>query len=144
MVRRHTRFAQSQFYVTADALYIRSRSLYLPHYDSRFHDKTQYPRVPLVLLVSIAWMYVVVMVAVVQALSGPGGMLNALLTLVFGGALPLGIVAYLFFSPARARVRRAREAAPPASGPDRSVPGIEADGGVHPPCDPVAPVGEET
>ena len=95
------------------------------------------------LLVSIAWMYVVVMVAVVQALSGPGGALNALLTLVFGGALPLGIVAYLFFSPARARVRRARDAVTPDSGPGGSAADIEADRGSHAPGDPVAPVGEE-
>jgi hypothetical protein len=62
-------------------------------------------------LVAIAWLYVVLMVAVVEATSSQGTVLGALLTFTLYGVLPLGIVGYLFFSPARRRTRRAAEAA---------------------------------
>jgi hypothetical protein len=63
------------------------------------------------LLVAIAWLYVVLMVAVVEATSSNGTLLGALVTVVLYGVLPLGIVGYLFFSPARRRARRAAESA---------------------------------
>lgn len=95
------------------------------------------------LLTAVAWLYVVLMVAVVQATSEHGGLLDALLTLVFAGALPLGIAAYLFFSPARARARRARESAGAGSDGAGGNAAVEADRGSHPAGQPVAPVGEE-
>lgn len=61
-------------------------------------------------LIAIAWMYVVLMVAVVEASSPQGSLLGAMSTVVFYGLIPLGIVGYLFFSPARRRRRRALEA----------------------------------
>ena len=61
------------------------------------------------LLVAIAWLYVVLMVAVVEATSSNGTLLGALVTMLLYGLLPLAIVGYLFFSPARRRARRAVE-----------------------------------
>ena len=93
------------------------------------------------ILVGIAWLYVVLLVALVQATGAGGSLVGALFTVGFYGLLPLSILAYLFFSPARRRVRRARErAAAPASGTPVDVP---ADGRDHPPGEPVAPVREE-
>ena len=62
-------------------------------------------------LVAIAWIYVVLMVAVVEATSPQGTLLGAFFTLLLYGMLPLGIVGYLLLSPARRRGRRAAEAA---------------------------------
>lgn len=73
-------------------------------------------------LVPIAWMYVVGMVALVEAFSPNGTVLGALVTLVFWGLLPLGIVMYVLGTPARRRARLAAEssetsaAAPPDGG----------------------------
>lgn len=63
------------------------------------------------LLVAIAWIYVVLMVAVVEATSPQGTLLGAFFTLLLYGVLPLGIVGYLLLSPARRRARRDAEAA---------------------------------
>lgn len=89
------------------------------------------------LLIVIAWIYVVLMLAVVEATSSNGTVLGALFTLLTYGVIPLGIVGYLFFAPARRRARRALEAvsiAPVAGAPD--------DGG-HAAGDAVAPVRKE-
>lgn len=67
------------------------------------------------LLIGIAWLYVVGMVAIVEATSSNGTLLGALFTLLFYGLLPLAIGAYLYFTPARRRLRRAEESAPQAS-----------------------------
>jgi hypothetical protein len=88
-------------------------------------------------LVAVAWIYVVLMVAVAEATSSQGTVLGAMATLVLYGVLPLGIVAYLFFSPARRRARRAAEAI--SAGPARLDPG---DGG-HPAGDAIAPERKE-
>lgn len=61
------------------------------------------------LLVAIAWLYVVLMVALVEATSSNGTLLGALFTLLVYGLVPVGLIGYLFFSPARRRVRRAAE-----------------------------------
>ena len=55
------------------------------------------------LLVAIAWLYVVLMVALVEATSSNGTLLGALFTLLVYGLLPVGLIGYLFFSPARCR-----------------------------------------
>ena len=85
------------------------------------------------LLVAIAWMYVIVMVALVEAFSAGGSWLGALMTLLFWGALPLGIVLYLMSAPARRRLRLAREQASAAAG----------DGRQHATGEPIPPVREE-
>jgi len=83
-------------------------------------------------LVAIAWIYVVLMMSVAEAMAPNGGLVGALITFVFYGVLPLGLVLYLLGTPTRRRARRAREAS--AAQPDSSG---------HPPGDAVAPVREE-
>lgn len=61
-------------------------------------------------LVAIAWMYVVVMMTVVEATSANGTVLGALFTFLLYGALPLSVVLYILRSPARKRARLAAEA----------------------------------
>ena len=81
-------------------------------------------------LVAIAWIYVVLMMAVAEALSSQGSLLGALITFVLYGVLPLSIVLYIGATPARRRARRAAESAQP-------------DGGSHAAGDAVAPVRKE-
>lgn len=91
------------------------------------------------LLIAIAWIYVVFMVAVVEATSAQGTLLGAAITLLLYGVLPLSIVGYLFFSPAR---RRARCAAEAARLPGNST-GVDPDQGGHAAGDAVASEREE-
>ncbi len=85
-------------------------------------------------LIPIAWMYVVLMVAIAEALSPNGTWLGAAFTVLLYGLLPLAIVLYVLGTPARRRARRAAEAAASAAPPDgRDVP----------PGDAVAAVREE-
>jgi hypothetical protein len=81
------------------------------------------------LLVAVAWVYVVLMVAVVEATGPQGSVLGAVVTFLLYGVLPLSLVGYLFFSPARRRARRAVEAR------------AEADAMTTPPSEPVDPDG---
>ena len=89
------------------------------------------------LLVAVAWLYVVVLMAVVEATSSTGTVLGAAFTLLLYGLLPLAIVLYLMATPARRRVRRAAEQATIGSASD-------PDGRSHAPRDAVAPVREES
>jgi hypothetical protein len=120
------------FYVSLRALYIRRLSLVVSHYDIQFHNQAG----ALMLLVAIAWIYVVLMVAVVEATSPRGTLLGALFTLLLYGVLPLAIVSYLLLSPARRRARRAAEAASGAP--------LDPDNGGHPAGDTVTPERKES
>jgi membrane protein implicated in regulation of membrane protease activity len=88
------------------------------------------------LLVAVAWMYVVLMVAVAEAVAPNGSVLGALLTLLFWGVLPLSLVLYVLATPVRKRARRAQEAAARASVAD-------PDGRGHAAGDAVAPERKE-
>jgi mannose/fructose/N-acetylgalactosamine-specific phosphotransferase system component IID len=57
-------------------------------------------------VVTIAWMYVVLMMALVEALSPQGSVLGAVFTFLLYGVLPLGIVLYVMGTPARRRTRK--------------------------------------
>jgi hypothetical protein len=61
-------------------------------------------------LIAIAWIYVVLMMALAEAMSSQGTVLGAVFTFLLYGALPLGIVLYIFATPARKRMIREREA----------------------------------
>jgi hypothetical protein len=91
-------------------------------------------------LIAIAWIYVVLMVAVVEATSPRGTLLGALFTVLLYGVLPLGILGYLILSPARKRARRVAEAVAVASA--GAV--VDPDQGGHPAGDAVAPKRKET
>ncbi len=82
------------------------------------------------LIVAIAWIYVVLMMAVAEAMSSQGSILGAVFTFLLYGVLPLSVVLYVMATPARRRRRRAAESHPP-------------DGGRQPPGDAVAPEREE-
>jgi len=79
-------------------------------------------------LVAIGWLYVVVMMALAEALSPQGSVLGAVFTLLLYGVAPLSLVLYILGTPVRKRARRAAEAASTA----------EPDGGGHAPGDAVA------
>jgi predicted membrane channel-forming protein YqfA (hemolysin III family) len=83
-------------------------------------------------LVAIGWMYVVLMLAVVEALSPQGTLLGAGVTLIGWGVLPLSVLLYILATPARRRARRAAESAAP-----------QPDGGGHAAGEPIAPERKE-
>lgn len=61
-------------------------------------------------IVALAWMFVVVLMALTEATSSQGSVLGAFFTFVLYGLLPLAIVLYLMGTPLRRRARRAAEA----------------------------------
>jgi hypothetical protein len=98
-------------------------------------------------LVAIAWIYVVLMMALAEALSSQGTLLGAIVTFVLYGVMPLAILMYILGTPGRKRRLKAAEAAATAG-----ATGVEAaplaasaapDGGHHAAGDPVPPVGKE-
>ena len=66
-------------------------------------------------IITIAWLFVTVMMALAEATSPQGSVLGALFTFLLYGALPLSIVLYLMGTPARRRARKAAEAAADAA-----------------------------
>lgn len=59
-------------------------------------------------LVVIAWLYVVLMAAVAEAVSSTGTVLGAIITFLLYGLLPLGIVVYIIGTPGRKRALHQR------------------------------------
>lgn len=99
-------------------------------------------------LVAIAWIYVVLMMAVAEAVSTTGTVLGAVFTFLLYGVLPLSIVMYILGTPGRKRLRKAAEAAEAAAqvsaAPNSAAPDSPApDGGHHAAGAPVSPVGKE-
>ncbi|MFM7801660.1 MAG: hypothetical protein ACKO69_05870 [Limnohabitans sp.] len=62
-------------------------------------------------IVAIAWMFVVTLMSVVEAVSTNGSILGAITTFIFYGILPLGLLLYLLGTPLRRKQLRAKEAA---------------------------------
>jgi len=62
-------------------------------------------------LVPIAWLYVTLMMAIVEATGSNGTVLGAVITFVLYGLAPTALVMYLLGTPSRRRARRAREQA---------------------------------
>ena len=95
-------------------------------------------------LVAIAWIYVVLMMAVAEAVSPQGTVLGAVITFVLYGLLPLSIVMYILGTPGRKRARRKAEAQEAAAAA-AAAPGASAapDGGHHAAGAPVSPEGKE-
>lgn len=118
------------------------------------------------LLVALAWMYVAVMMAAAEATGPNGSVFGAIVTLLLYGVGPLAIVLYLMATPARRRLRRAREAlATPEAAPAPSTEApatrgdapttasaaarppasaLDPDRGGHAAGDAVAPIRKET
>lgn len=87
------------------------------------------------LLVTVAWLYVTLMMAVAEATSPHGTVLGAVFSFLGYGVLPLSLVLYVMATPMRKRVRAARELAAASA--------LEPDGGRHAAGDAVAPERKE-
>jgi membrane protein implicated in regulation of membrane protease activity len=85
-------------------------------------------------LIAIAWGFVVVLMALVEATSTEGTVLGAFFTLLLYGVLPLSIVMYVLGTPMRRQARAKREALEQA---DRS------DHAPARPAEPLTPEREE-
>jgi hypothetical protein len=84
-----------------------------------------------VIVVAMAWIYVVLMMALAEAFSSQGTVLGAIFTFILYGLLPLSIVLYVMGTPGRTRARRAAEAHAQPSDP-------APDGGDQTPGDTVS------
>ena len=95
-------------------------------------------------IIPIGWLFVVVLMAIVEAFSPNGSVLGALVTLVLYGVLPLSIVLYIMGTPGRKRALRAKEAAERQAfeAVRLEAASVQPDAGGLPPTDPVAPVRE--
>lgn len=103
-------------------------------------------------IIPIAWLYVAVMMAIAEATNSNGSILGAIVTFVFYGLLPIGLILYFMGAPGRKRAIRARDAAElqaaqanaattPTSDTQASP---QPDAGSLASADAVAPVGKET
>jgi hypothetical protein len=103
------------------------------------------------MLVAVAWMYVVLMMALAEAMSPQGSVLGAVITFVLYGVLPLSIVLYIMGTPGRRRARRAADPSIPQGGGKQAAcelranaeSGVDPDGGGHATGDTVATKREE-
>jgi hypothetical protein len=104
-------------------------------------------------LIAIAWIYVVGMMALAEAVSPHGTLLGAFITLLLYGVLPLSLLLYILNTPHRRRARRAREGAhgaqnahpprePPTTAATSAADPSAPDQRGEPPGDAVAPVRE--
>ena len=93
-----------------------------------------------ILIVAVGWLYVALMMAVAEATSSNGSLLGAVFTFLLYGAGPVALVVYIMATPARKRVRRAREE---ALRQQAAVASSQPDGGGEAPAGAVAPVREE-
>lgn len=88
-------------------------------------------------LIVIAWIYVVLMMAVAEATNSSGTVLGAVITFVLYGVIPAALVAYLMSAPARNRALKKRQADERARHVASQSPAVAAepssppDGGGH-------------
>jgi hypothetical protein len=101
----------------------------------------QFHLVSLMYLIVIAWLYVALMMAVVEASSTMGTLTGAFFTFVLYGAGPVALVVYLMDTPRRKKVIKAREAAELAR--RVAAASSEPDAGGETAADTVAPVREK-
>jgi len=97
-------------------------------------------------LVPIAWLYVALMMALAEATNSNGTVLGAVITFVFYGVLPVGLVVYLMGTPGRKRAIKTREQAELAvarAAAQTQASGVAPDAHSQATADPVAPVRKE-
>lgn len=92
------------------------------------------------ILILMAWLYVVLMMSLSEALAPQGSVAGAAMTFVVYGTVPLALLVYLLAATARQRTRLTAARGPYAS---RSGTAEQADAGRHPAGDPLAPEGKE-
>lgn len=86
-------------------------------------------------IVAIAWMFVVLLMTVAEAVSPVGSVLGAIVTFFLYGVGPLALVMYILGTPMRRKARKAREAEEAVS----AAALVQPDAGGLPPRDPIAP-----
>ena len=95
-------------------------------------------------IIPIAWLYVVVMMAVAEASNSNGTIMGAIVTFVLYGLAPVGLILYFMGAPGRKRKIRAREAAELEQQLRQQQPAsLQPDAGSQAPTDAVPPVGKE-
>jgi hypothetical protein len=95
-------------------------------------------------IVAIAWMFVVLLMTVAEAVSPVGSVLGAIITFFLYGVGPLSLVMYLLGTPMRRQARRAAEATEHAASQAPSAAAtVQPDAGGLPPGDPLTPEGKE-
>ena len=62
-------------------------------------------------IVAIGWMFVVILMSVVEAVSSNGTVLGAFFTFLLYGLIPLGLVLYVLGTPLRAKQRQQQQQA---------------------------------
>jgi hypothetical protein len=94
----------------------------------------------MMILVLLAWLYVVLMMALSEALAPQGSVVGAAITFVVYGGVPLALLTYLLAATARRRARLKAAAAGSTGGPGTAK---QADASGHAAGDSLAPVGKE-
>ena len=95
-------------------------------------------------LIVLAWLYVTLMMAVVEATSLHGTVVGGVLTFVFYGLVPIALIVYLGGSMRRRRAIQARDAENTIRINAAMISGlVEPNAGREAATDPVAPVREE-
>jgi hypothetical protein len=83
-------------------------------------------------LIVIAWLYVTLLMALAEAFSTQGSVLGAIITFVFYGLLPMGLVVYLMGTPLRRKaIRRQDEQARQEFLSSQIDSAVEPDAGRH-------------
>ena len=83
-------------------------------------------------LIVIAWLYVTMLMALAEAFSTQGSVLGAIITFVFYGLLPMGLVVYLMGTPLRRKaIRRQDEQARQEFLSSQIDSAVEPDAGRH-------------
>lgn len=80
-------------------------------------------------LIVLAWLYVTLMMALVEAFSTQGSVLGAIITFLLYGALPITLVVYVMGTPLRRKARQVEDKTREASGLPPS--GREPDASGH-------------
>jgi hypothetical protein len=83
-------------------------------------------------IVTLAWGYVVLMAALVEATGPQGSILGAVVTVLLYGALPIAVLSYISGAGRRRRAARAADAAAPEPAPDIDGARAAASDGVDP------------
>ncbi|RYY56324.1 MAG: hypothetical protein EOO24_62855 [Comamonadaceae bacterium] len=86
-----------------------------------------------ILLVTVAWLYVALMMAVAEATHVNGSVLGAIVTFVLYGVGPVALLIYLMGRPMRRAARQAREAQARAASGDQPDASGEAAADAVPP-----------
>jgi hypothetical protein len=101
-------------------------------------------------IVAIAWIYVALMMAVVEATNTTGTVLGAIVTFILYGLLPVALVVYLMRSPGRKRAIKEKETLdakllpPNSNDPDSFQPNTASHAPAAAEFDSVPPVREKS